>query len=120
MASSNKEDSPITNTNIKSSSNIIKEDSQQHHTENDSTQKYEAPLNEESNSRLSNVGEKVVETVKHGVNTILGTTNKSSQEQQIQHPSTVIRSASPSSKIAQKQISEIEEEYLFVVSRTEY
>lgn len=82
MASSNKEDSSIINTTTKSSSNqsnAIREDSQQqqqhteYNTETDSIQEYEPFLNDEhieyrtetdSNSRLSNVGDKVVETVK--------------------------------------------------------
>ncbi|CAB4478232.1 hypothetical protein RhiirA5_467166 [Rhizophagus irregularis] len=138
MASSNKEDSSIINTTTKSSSNqsnAIREDSQQqqqhteYNTETDSIQEYEPFLNDEhieyrtetdSNSRLSNVGDKVVETVKHGVCSVLGTTDKSNQEQKTQRPLTANRSNSPSSKIAQKEISEIEEEYLFVVSRSEY
>ncbi|CAG8531835.1 5451_t:CDS:2, partial [Rhizophagus irregularis] len=100
-----------------------------YNTETDSIQEYEPFLNDEhieyrtetdSNSRLSNVGDKVVETVKHGVCSVLGTTDKSNQEQKTQRPLTANRSNSPSSKIAQKEISEIEEEYLFVVSRSEY
>jgi hypothetical protein len=69
MASSNKEDSSIINTTTNSSSNVIKEDSQQrqtdYHTETESTKEYETSLSEEeTNSCLNNVGDKVVETVK--------------------------------------------------------
>lgn len=69
MASSNKDDSSIIDTTkSKSSLNVIRGDSQQQHTEynieTDSIQEYEPSLNDESNSRLSNVGDKVVETVK--------------------------------------------------------
>jgi len=113
---------------------ILNDGHTEYHTETDSIQEYEPFLNDahteyqtetdsiqeyESNSRLSNVGDKVVETVKHGVCTILGTTDKSNQEQKTQRPLTANRSNSPASKIAQKEISEIEEEYLFVVSRAE-